>query len=81
MKSKEALEDLYYVILIGYPKDMTGKTIQTKRLLDFIKHAEKQEELLNKIREIIDRPFETPFPSMLEEAERYVEIYKLLRSY
>ena len=43
---EEAFEDLYYVIPVGYPKDMIGKTIQTKRLLDFVKQAQKQEKLL-----------------------------------
>lgn len=54
MKSiyEEALEDLYYVIPVGYPKDMIGKTIQTKRLLDFVKHAQKQEKLLEMYRQL-----------------------------
>ena len=54
MKSiyEEALEDLYYVIPVGYSKDMIGKTIQTKRLLDFIKQAQKQEKLLSLYRKL-----------------------------
>jgi len=47
-----ALEDLYYVIPVGYSKDMIGKTIQTKRLLDFIKQAQKQEKLLRLYKEL-----------------------------
>lgn len=50
----EALEDLYYVIPVGYSEDMIGKTIQTKRLLDFIKQAQKQEKLLELYRKLDD---------------------------
>ena len=49
---EEAIEDLYYVIPVGYPKDMIGKTIQTKRLLDFVKQAQKQEKLLELYKEL-----------------------------
>ena len=49
---EEAFEDLYYVIPVGYPKDMIGKTTQTKRLLDFVKQAQKQEKLLELYKEI-----------------------------
>lgn len=52
---EEALEDLYYVIPVGYPKDMIGKTIQTKRLLDFIKQAQKQEKLLQLYRRLVNQ--------------------------
>lgn len=48
----EAIEDLYYVIPVGYPKNMIGKTIQTKRLLDFVKHTQTQAKLLELYKDI-----------------------------
>ena len=45
-----------------------------------LEQAQKQEKLLNKIKEIIDRPDDSYIASMLEESKRYHEIEKLLRS-
>ena len=50
----EAIEDLYYVIPIGYPKDMIGKTIQTKRLLEFVKQAQRKNRLLELYKKLDD---------------------------
>ena len=48
-------------------------------LLTYIKQQEKHEKLLNKIKDIVNRPYNTYITSMLEQAERYVEIVKLIK--
>lgn len=44
-----------------------------------LEHAQQQEKLLNKIKEIIDREEGLPFSSMLEESISYHEIKKLIK--
>lgn len=39
----------------------------------------KQEQLLNKIKDIINKPDDSYVSSMLEESKRYVEIVKLIK--
>ncbi len=58
---------------------MRYKTIQTKRLLDFVKQAQKQEKLINKIKDIINKPYNPYIMPMLEKPERYNEIVKLIK--
>lgn len=41
-----------------------------------LEQAQKQEKLLNKIKDIINRPYD--IASMLEESKRYVELEKLI---
>lgn len=43
-----------------------------------LKQAQKQEKLLNKIKEIIDRQEDSYISSMLEESRSYYEIKKLM---
>jgi len=44
-----------------------------------LEQAQKQEKLLNQIKDIINRPDDSYISSMLEESKRYVEILKLIR--
>lgn len=44
-----------------------------------IKQAQKQEELLNKIKDIINRPDDSYIISILEQSNRYDEIIKLIK--
>jgi len=44
-----------------------------------LEQAQKQEELLNKIKDIINRPDDSYIISILEQSERYVEIIKLMK--
>ena len=42
--------------------------------------AQKQEKLLNKIKDIINRPYDSYIVfTMIEQSERYVEIIKLIK--
>ena len=43
-----------------------------------LEQAQKQEKLLNKIKEIIDRQDDSYISSMLEESQRYYEIKELM---
>ena len=53
--------------------------LRLDRVNNALEQAQKQEELLNKIKEIIDRPDDSYIASMLEESKRYYEIYKLIK--
>ena len=44
-----------------------------------LKQAQKQEQILNKIKEIINRDYDSYIVSMLEEPKRYDEIVKLIK--
>ena len=44
-----------------------------------LKQAQKQEKLLNKIKEIIDRQDDSYISSMLEESQRYYEIKQFIK--
>lgn len=50
-----------------------------KKVEQALEQAQKQEKLLNKIKEIIDRQNDSYIFSMLEVSKRYDEIEKLLR--
>lgn len=54
-----------------------GKVNKTK-VIKALLQAQKQEKLLNQIKEIIDRQDDSYISSMLEESQRYYEIKKLM---
>ena len=51
---------------------------QMSKISKSIRKAQKQEKLLNKIKEIIDIQDDSYISSMLEESKRYYEIKKLM---
>lgn len=53
--------------------------IEKEALLTYIKQQEKQEKVLNKIKDIINRPSDSYIISMLESSEKYIEIKNIVK--
>ena len=74
---KEALLDIVIEVLEQPDKSVIIKHTGLNELKKVIEKAQKQEKLLNQIKDIINRPYD--IASMLEESKRYVEIEKLIK--
>ena len=76
MTSKEAVETLNKYRNQNYNSTNKDEIELANAINVILPNYVKQEKLLNKIKEIIDRPYD--IASMLEESKRYVEIEKLI---
>ena len=74
---KEALLDIVTEALEQPDESVIIKHTGLNELKKALKQAQKQEKLLNQIKDIINRPYD--IASMLEESKRYVEIENLIK--
>ena len=83
MKTKMS-KSIYAEVIKIKAKDLiellNGYNLELFELVEHaLEQAQKQENMLNKIKAIINRPDDSYISSMLEESKRYVEIIKLIK--
>ena len=82
---EDALEKLNEVLLVNKKTTFTlaspiSLQIESDNFIyQALKQAQKQEQILNKIKEIINRDYDSYIVSMSEEPKRYDEIVKLIK--
>lgn len=82
----EALEELTWLVHDEFdetPKrsilNVSQRLDMFKKVRDTLEQAQKQEKLLNQIKDIINRSYNSYIVSMLEVSEKYAEIVKLIK--
>lgn len=83
---EEALKELTWLVHDEFyetPKRLILNASQRldmfKKVRDTLEKAKKQEKVLNKIKDIINRPSDSYIISMLESSEKYIEIKNIVK--